>query len=318
MMGVLLKYLLLFSTFPGTAEFWFDGLEIWTKTASEEYADCGEGTCQCTSVQADCSDLYLHAIPDLPAGILQLDLSLNRFTAIDSDIFPDNVTGVISLDFSYNMIRYISDGAFRSLVNLTTVILRGTLLDRYERLSPVFAVPNLKMLVYLNLDSTSLSRLSVDMFANFERLEEVFLGDNKLNSVPDGTFDSLTSLTTLSLSQNSISVVRETTFSVAVRQRLTVLDLSSNPFACSCELRWFQLWLVSSRPLFELFVPAVHIALPVQLVFGFDLNINLSNMGYRDVLNVPPVYVCDNIPNTTVQSFYMPEQACLLTRQAST
>nr|KAG5689379.1 hypothetical protein BaRGS_017663 [Batillaria attramentaria] len=107
MMGVLLKYLLLFSTFP---------------------------------------DLYLHAIPDLPAGILQLDLSLNRFTAIDSDIFPDNVTGVISLDFSYNMIRYISDGAFRSLVNLTTVILRGTLLDRYERLSPVFAVPKLTLM----------------------------------------------------------------------------------------------------------------------------------------------------------------------------
>nr|KAG5703456.1 hypothetical protein BaRGS_022505 [Batillaria attramentaria] len=110
------------------------------------------------------------------------------------------------------------------------------------------------------------------------------LGSNKLSDIPDGVFDKLPKLMALDLSMNKISVLRETLFSAATRQRLKYLDLSGNPFLCLCELRWFRQWLNTQPALFSNCIPFRH---PCY------------------------TYTCQNLPNTTVQSFYMPDQACL-------
>nr|KAG5694688.1 hypothetical protein BaRGS_010014 [Batillaria attramentaria] len=106
---------------------------------------------------------------------------------------------------------------------------------------------------------------------------------NKLSEIPDGTFDANTHLTKLSINDNKISVVREATFSKVVRSSLRKLDLSGNPFVCDCGLRWFQAWFVAHRSLFGHF--------------------------RKD-------YSCNNLPNIDVTSFYVADQACLLSQEA--
>nr|KAG5696788.1 hypothetical protein BaRGS_012811 [Batillaria attramentaria] len=73
---------------------------------------------------------------------------------------------------------------------------------------------------------------------------------NRLADVPDGIVDGLLNLDTLDLNRNQISVIRETTFSPATRRRLHRLDLSGNPFLCSCKLRWFRNWLAAESSKF--------------------------------------------------------------------
>nr|KAG5693789.1 hypothetical protein BaRGS_029419 [Batillaria attramentaria] len=85
----------------------------------------------------------------------------------------------------------------------------------------------------------------------------------------------------LKMNNNQISVIRETTFSASTRQRLSHLDLSGNPFTCSCDVMWFRHWLASNPELFS---------------------------------HSWSVYQCGNIPNKNITSFYMAEQACLMSR----
>nr|KAG5708241.1 hypothetical protein BaRGS_021175 [Batillaria attramentaria] len=68
---------------------------------------------------------------------------------------------------------------------------------------------------------------------------ELGLSQNRLTRIPDGTFDTLTQLHYLYLDENQIPMVTESTFGAATRQRLRHLDLSSNPFNCSADLREF-------------------------------------------------------------------------------
>ncbi|PVD33557.1 hypothetical protein C0Q70_04814 [Pomacea canaliculata] len=98
--------------------------------------------------------------------------------------------------------------------------------------------PNLR---YLSLSSNSIS--SIDK-------PELSLYSNTIKKLPDGAFNHFVNLTILRLDDNLLSEIRETTFSVRTRQRLRVLDLSGNPYTCTCSLRWFRSWLMDERQKF--------------------------------------------------------------------
>nr|KAG5706776.1 hypothetical protein BaRGS_007279 [Batillaria attramentaria] len=203
---------------------------------------------------------------------------------IDRDDFFKNVTGILSLELSHNGLSRIGDHVFGLLENLTELELAFNELD-YANLVPAFSVTTL---THLNIFANNLGPLpdgifhSADMFP--ERLVNLFLDNNKISHIPDGVFDSLKYVKVVSLPKNAISTVGETTFSPALRQRMSLLDLSDNPFLCSCELRWFREWLVSDPGKF--------------------------NATKRR-------YVCDNLPGTSVQTFFLADQACVLSREAS-
>nr|KAG5697067.1 hypothetical protein BaRGS_001983 [Batillaria attramentaria] len=108
--------------------------------------------------------------------------------------------------------------------------------------------------------------------------------ENRLTSIPDGAFNKLTGLSILDISNNRISRVQEGAFSTATRKRLGHLDLSGNPFTCSCDLLWFRDWLAS--------------------------DVSVFNNSYT-------TYRCSDVTHQNVTSFYLDKQACLLSPGAS-
>ncbi|PVD39149.1 hypothetical protein C0Q70_01777 [Pomacea canaliculata] len=127
---------------------------------------------------------------------------------------------------------------------------------------------------------TYVPRLSFDV--------QVFnFSSNNLSHIPDGFFSNVSQVWLLDLCQNGLTSLSPRAFQEL--QNLTTLlkkiDLSGNPFYCSCDIRWFKEWL-STRP----------------KTFG-----NYGQEGY----------MCDNIPNTQVQLFRINDQACLLGHAAA-
>nr|QNL15331.1 toll-like receptor 25 [Littorina littorea] len=116
--------------------------------------------------------------------------------------------------------------------------------------------------------------------SHFENLSVLKLASVEMSSVPDGLFDSTTSLKHLDLSDNKIYTVSENTFSPETRERLTFLSLAQNPFICSCDLLWFAQWYASQ-----------------PLLFGSNSE-----------------YTCDNLPGVTVANYSLTVQPCLLSQ----
>ncbi|XP_070209299.1 toll-like receptor 13 [Littorina saxatilis] len=144
-------------------------------------------------------------------------------------------------------------------------------------------------LMYLSMRRCQMSSIFEDTFAQLSGLRILDLRSNRITNIPDGAFDLHPHLTFLLLSHNTISVIRETTFSESTRTQFVTLLLGYNPFVCSCDLLWFRTWLASNRSLFY-------------------------ELPFRD----SPEYNCTNIPGKMVERFTMVHQACLLSREAST
>lgn len=56
---------------------------------------------------------------------------------------------------------------------------------------------------------------------------------------------NVSSLDYLSLQANALSIVNESTLPWEVRLNLKKLDLSRNPFLCSCDLLWFRTYVTA-------------------------------------------------------------------------
>ncbi|ELU00040.1 hypothetical protein CAPTEDRAFT_66569, partial [Capitella teleta] len=80
-------------------------------------------------------------------------------------------------------------------------------------------------------------------FEGFEKLEELNLAENSLKKIEgDHVFGGLNSLKKLSLQSNMISTVNISSFAEHTLRNIVELDLSGNPFECTCELFWFVNW----------------------------------------------------------------------------
>ncbi|XP_070209298.1 toll-like receptor 2 [Littorina saxatilis] len=177
--------------------------------------------------------------------------------------------------------------AFAHCTSLTVLYLDGNNFEGVdgERFQQLFGhLP----LTYLSMRRCQMSGIFKNTFAPLSGLIRLDLRSNRITNIPDGAFDLHPNLTDLYLSQNTISVVRETTFSESTRTQFVKLLLGYNPFVCSCDLLWFRTWLASNRSLF----------------YEFE---------FLD----PPQYNCTNIPGKMVEHFTMVHQACLLSREAS-
>lgn len=157
-----------------------------------------------------------------------------------------SLTSLVTLDMSHNECSYIPFDYFADLVSLETLYLD------FNRLSGLMAgdtggqlLSKLGSLKRLGLMSNDIYQIHDAQFRNLVSLDTLNLKNNRLSSWGSGLFHTPGSLTrtlqTVDLSSNQIALVNET--SVRDLQNVKMLNLSLNPFACTCDLRWFRSWL---------------------------------------------------------------------------
>ncbi|XP_048237536.1 toll-like receptor 2 type-2 [Haliotis rufescens] len=103
-----------------------------------------------------------------------------------------------------------------------------------------------------------------------------------MGELPVGVLTPLKNLTHIWLSNNRLAKIDERVFTSEVQQKLQVVDLMHNPFACNCELLWFLNWTKSERRKFK---------------------------------DYPEKYVCSSpgeMRGRILSKVYLPEQSCLL------
>ena len=151
-----------------------------------------------------------------------------------------------------------------------------------EKFQKLFGqLPNLQLLF---LSYCQLYNITSNTFSGLSNLTMLYLSENALLEIPNGAFDDLHNLQTLVINSNRVSSIKDNTFNGRLLKKLTRLDLSGNPFQCDCGIRWFQQMMQSNAGPF-----------------------NRSYTTYR----------CANLPDTPLLSFYLSEQACLLSHDAS-
>ncbi|XP_071504276.1 uncharacterized protein [Diadema antillarum] len=154
---------------------------------------------------------------------------------------------------------------FAGLVSLRRLRLKGNYLNGMDAL--VFS--NLSKLYYLDLSDSRIAVLQSGMFKDLRSLSILFMNNNNLQTLDGEVFQGLGNLKVLCIEKNTISHFAPTTF--AATQNLTqlylprnhintiqpgtffptnpslALDISRNPFSCTCELKWFRNWLHNTK-----------------------------------------------------------------------
>lgn len=141
---------------------------------------------------------------------------------------------------------------FQFLPSLTDLVLTNTVLPlRSNMLQDMFRP--LKKVKNLILQGVDWRVLPSGIFYLMPALEKLVLSGNMFSSWNGSdVFNNVTSLRYLYLSSNNINLINETSFPPFLLQNLKRLDLSNNPFSCTCDLNWFKIWIentnISLRP----------------------------------------------------------------------
>ncbi|KAL8604223.1 hypothetical protein ACOMHN_014791 [Nucella lapillus] len=244
---------------------------------------CHDSPCNCSNSTVDCSSLNLTFVPFVGLESYRyLNLSNNSLTHISHRQFFSNVSRDVELMQMEGKIEKVHSNSTVdcSSLNLTFVPFVGLESYLYLNLSNnnlthishrQFFSNVSKDVKVIDLFSNGLVYLSPDAFRRFHNLQMLLLGGS--NNL---TYKDLPTL---------LSIRGETTFCLQLRERLTALTLSGNPFICDCDILWFQRWMKTNYEIFTDF------------------------HSYR--------YSCANADNITLPDFVLNEQACMLGSDAA-
>ncbi|XP_076447006.1 uncharacterized protein LOC143284224 isoform X2 [Babylonia areolata] len=174
-------------------------------------------------------------------------LTVNKMSRLaDYEPFAFNSSSLKRLSLSGNnemkSARVDVNHMFKHCPNLEILTISNTRLGISETQMWQLLVP-LTSLSTLRLERVRGS-FPEDLLWRMPKLKRLYLQSNGLSSSSLGrALRNVTSLRYLSVTDNAITLVNESTLPWPLRQNLTYLDLSHNPFSCVCDLRWFQRWL---------------------------------------------------------------------------
>lgn len=174
----------------------------------------------------------------------KIDLSMNKMTSISTEhTLFEGLYQLQELDLSDNNCHNISEGLFKDQRDLKNLKLAGNRLGQY----------------FSAIQSNS------HLFGNLHNLKKLELQRNDIMYIPDELFYSLNSSVTINLSSNFLTVVKPTLYKNINKLECidmsknhlshlspedllgipskTSLNISFNPFDCSCDLRSFMYWL---------------------------------------------------------------------------
>ncbi|XP_045511285.1 toll-like receptor 6 [Colias croceus] len=207
-------------------------------------------------------DNQLSSVPtasfSLLGSLAELHVGLNAFSFLPDDAFA-GLNRLAVLDLNGAGLSNISENAFRGLPGLRSLNLFGNRLSivpteqlsSLTRLEELYVGQNdfivleshsfrgLKNLKFIDITgATQLERLAKGSFEDNLNLETIVLSNNKkLAIIEEGSLLGLPKLRHVSLRDNAIISLSETTF---VGKELKQLDLTDNPIFCDCQLLWLR------------------------------------------------------------------------------
>ncbi|KAK3100149.1 hypothetical protein FSP39_015378 [Pinctada imbricata] len=195
------------------------------------------------------------------------NLSMNEnyfdFTSEFINIFA-SVPTLESLDLSYNNIR-VNETDFLKMIN---------------------PLPKLK---YLKLVNVKFTFISNNLLRSLRSLRHLILSQNNIITW-DGkaVFGNSTTLRVIDLSNNSITIVNDTSFPQPMRNRLKVLNLEGNPFSCSCnDMKWFYKWMSSEAAVKLLNLDRTSERYKCSSPYSLQEK-QINQLDYRDVCPIDP------------------------------
>ena len=160
-----------------------------------------------------------------------------------------NLTALRNLDVSGSLTMLTEDDSIRQWSSLFFTDL--TILK--------FARNKLKTMTELNLHKTTPGVVYIDLSENrifavdknikfLLNLQHLNLNDNQISSLE--YFHDLVHLKSLRIAQNVLNTVSATFVKAITEHKLEYLDISNNPFACTCAIKSFQDWILVDRKVY--------------------------------------------------------------------
>lgn len=176
-----------------------------------------------------------------PFGVLvSLELNKNNIQRIpNAETLMAPMSSLQYLNMADNSLSICPVGIFNVLENLQYLHLENNNLGDViasDQLGKLFAGMN--KLQTLNLSNNGITLFPDPSFRDLTKLQNLTLHLNKISTWSDKLFKRTTALENIDLSQNLIALINST--SVKDFASLKTLDLQGNPFACTCDLRWFR------------------------------------------------------------------------------
>ncbi|KAK3575873.1 hypothetical protein CHS0354_006497 [Potamilus streckersoni] len=132
---------------------------------------------------------------------------------------------------------------FQWCPNLQKLVLDSNNMRNVNATSLMSMVSPLKKLMYLSLQGMKLKYFPAEFFKPLVSLRHLDLTSNLISEWPRTLFSNVSNLRTLLMANNKIKVIKKEHFPSALMKNLTKLDLSDNPFDCSCENLWLRKWM---------------------------------------------------------------------------
>ncbi|GFR82117.1 leucine-rich repeats and immunoglobulin-like domains protein 3 [Elysia marginata] len=183
----------------------------------------------------------------LPHSPLVLDLSHNSL----ADLNTPHWVATQEISLASNQLTTLNPGTFYGMKGLMKLdISRNKLVYLHENL-----FQHLDTLAYMDMSHNQLAGKNEDgmqekiywtrLFKNLVALKTLRMGHNSVSTLEPDTLNRLESLEYLYLDNNKLATI----YPILFRDRpdLKALDLSGNPFDCSCDLLAFRDWLSRTR-----------------------------------------------------------------------
>lgn len=160
------------------------------------------------------TNLNTDAFNGLENSLVRLKISQNRISNIVGP--PLSLLKLKYLDLSDNQLNELSRNVFSLVPSVEYLNLSRNSHLSIVPLTLLHKLPDIKV---LDLTYTGLKALTSDLFAKSSKIEEIYLNNNDLVEISDGTFVNLRNLTVVDLSHNNINNIRPGAFVNAMNIR---------------------------------------------------------------------------------------------------
>lgn len=190
------------------------------------------------------------------------------------------------LDISYTNIKISFDGVFHGLTSLNTLKMAGNSF-KDDILSKVFT--NTVNLTFLDISKCQLQQVSWGVFDTLHRLELLNISHNYLLFLDPSHYKQLYSLKILDCSFNHIEAAKGILRHFP--KSLAFLNITNNPFACTCEHQYFLQWVKDKR-LFLVNAEQMTCGTPVEMKDSLVLDFrNATCYMHRTIISVSVISV---------------------------